>query len=346
MGTDLLTSSRGPGVIGALIALTVLVGFAGLAFFAFDPRFQGGGKTIEGVISDDAKRLDNLQARVAGANETLGRTDELKRIESETLKNEAVVKTQQTRIEEERGLRDEGREALARGRQSFADYRQRYRDSAREAMKGREFERIELQSGEVYQQVKVTEVDAARMQIRHSGGITGLPIEQLPADLLDFLQYDEEEKAQHLADEASQRSMQHGVADVVELQQDIARLNGHIERIRKTLEKGKQDSARSQDAVKLLQQAIKEKRRELAANESGAAGPISRAPAIRGEIAQLQRKLDAAKDLPAKVSAEATKLRAELGELERNLSAKESALEKRVEEIKAQRESGSGDGNS
>ena len=41
--SDLLSSSRGPGVIGVLVALLVLGGF-GTLFVVFDDNMQGGGK--------------------------------------------------------------------------------------------------------------------------------------------------------------------------------------------------------------------------------------------------------------------------------------------------------------
>ena len=46
-----MSSARGPGVIGMIMALIVLLGFGVLFMFAFDEDLQGGGQTIEALVA-------------------------------------------------------------------------------------------------------------------------------------------------------------------------------------------------------------------------------------------------------------------------------------------------------
>ena len=71
--TDLLSSSRGPGVIGTLLALLVLVGFGTLYLFVFDEGLQGGQKTIEAVIRDQGLEIENHKIQIQNARERLER---------------------------------------------------------------------------------------------------------------------------------------------------------------------------------------------------------------------------------------------------------------------------------
>ena len=58
---DIFSSSRGAGVIGALLALLVLVGFGTLFLFVFDKGMQGGDITIESVIRDQDSTITSLK---------------------------------------------------------------------------------------------------------------------------------------------------------------------------------------------------------------------------------------------------------------------------------------------
>lgn len=49
--TDMMSSGRGAGVIGSIMAVVVLGGFVLLFVLVFDEGLQGGGETIESVIA-------------------------------------------------------------------------------------------------------------------------------------------------------------------------------------------------------------------------------------------------------------------------------------------------------
>ena len=60
--TDLMSSGRGPGVIGMVMALILLLGFGVLFTFAYDEEAQGGDQSIESVIAHQAKAIVGSEA--------------------------------------------------------------------------------------------------------------------------------------------------------------------------------------------------------------------------------------------------------------------------------------------
>ena len=57
-----MSSGRGPGVIGMVMALIVLLGFGLLFTFAYDEEAQGGDQSIESVIAHQAKAIVGSEA--------------------------------------------------------------------------------------------------------------------------------------------------------------------------------------------------------------------------------------------------------------------------------------------
>ena len=128
--SDMMSSGRGPGVIGMVMALVVLLGF-GLLFMYASDETERAGQSIESVIAHQAKdiesqkatiiferqKLDQAPARVANAKE-LARS---KRESQALADNSANLKT---RIEA-------GKAELALRLKALADYKDEYRAYAR-----------------------------------------------------------------------------------------------------------------------------------------------------------------------------------------------------------------------
>src|SRR6218665_1742967 len=67
---DLLSSGRGPGVIGMFMAIIVLVGFGAISIFVFDAELQGEGVSIESVIRRQSEEIESMQHQIE-TNETI-----------------------------------------------------------------------------------------------------------------------------------------------------------------------------------------------------------------------------------------------------------------------------------
>ncbi len=192
---DMMESGRGPGVIGMLMALAVLAIFTLLYLFAFDEELMGGGPTIESVIrnqikeiedydtkiSDGEKTLMKCSARVVVSNELSALNRRRPLIEDKIATSKKAVITANSNLTE-----------LSR---SFASYKDQYRAFVRNKAKGEILPQLETQSGGNYKNVSIREVTAVGIQIRHDEGLKRIPFEDLPLAMIDYYQFDTEQKA-------------------------------------------------------------------------------------------------------------------------------------------------------
>ena len=74
--SDMMSSGRGPGVIGMVMALIVLLGFGLLFMFAFDEGLQGGSQSIQSVIAQQAKHIIDDQQAITTGRESLAKIPE------------------------------------------------------------------------------------------------------------------------------------------------------------------------------------------------------------------------------------------------------------------------------
>lgn len=218
--SDMMQSSRGPGVIGTLLALVVVLGFGLLFLFAFDEGFQGGGKSIESVIKAQASEIDNMKDEIAAGTATLERepariaaTDGLKRVRLAMKgleEKEGVLKSKIEALKAELLTRSEQWEA----------YKNEYRVFIRGKAKGQVLETLETRNGEIFKSVSIREVTAIGVQIRHDNGFKRIAFEELKDDLQDFYQFDPAQKESAVADETAARDKHEAAVAVVNGQQE------------------------------------------------------------------------------------------------------------------------------
>lgn len=203
--SDMMSSGRGPGVIGMVMALFVLVGFGLLFMFAFDEGFQGGEQTIESVIANQAKEIQTTSDRIESGSKMLAQAPvriaadkELSRLKRENvaLGEKTVLLTQ--------GVENANAE-IAKRVEDFEGYKDQYRALVRGKAKGQEIAKLETLAGAVYTNVNIREVTAVGIQIRHDDGQKRISFEDLPDDMKDYFQFDPKQKEKALADENSTR---------------------------------------------------------------------------------------------------------------------------------------------
>ena len=192
--SDMMSSSRGPGVIGTLMALLVLVGFGLLYLFVFDSELQGGGQSIESVILGQTKELNALGLRQEAAQRDLAAAPE-RRKAAEAL-NDLNRKIQSGRAKLDglntyaNGTRQQIEGVVA----SFEEYKDRYRAQVRGAAAGLKYDELKTASGKTYRQVIVKKVDAVGMSFQHESGSGRADFEELSAEVQDYFQYDPKQK--------------------------------------------------------------------------------------------------------------------------------------------------------
>ncbi len=192
--SDLLTSSRGPGVIGTLLALLIIVGFGTLYMFVFDEGLQGGGKRIEAVIRDQGLEIDGLQKHIANSRERIAEGQAFVKQADGITQLEARAELERKRIAGLETDRDAAQAELEAAHKKFEDYKDAYRASEWAAAVGERFEELKTASGVVYNRAVIRKVDHIGVEITDETGNRRIDSAELPSELQDRFQFDSDKK--------------------------------------------------------------------------------------------------------------------------------------------------------
>lgn len=203
--SDMMSSGRGPGVIGMVMALVVVLGFGLLFMFAFDEGMQGDDRSIEAVIRDQDKEIKDYEARMDSGRKSLdlapGRitaAKDVSRLKSESASLQEKITNLTQSVEA-------AKTAFAKTRESFEGYKDEYRALVRGKAKGTTLDQLKTASGVVYEKVNVRSITPVGMEVIHEGGHTRIPFEELPAEMRDYYQFDASQKDKALAAEEDAR---------------------------------------------------------------------------------------------------------------------------------------------
>ncbi|RYD21684.1 MAG: hypothetical protein EOP88_10500 [Verrucomicrobiaceae bacterium] len=203
--SDMMSTGRGPGVIGMVMALVVVLGFGLLFMFAFDEGMQGDDRSIEAVIRDQDKEIKEYEARMDSGRKSLdlapGRitgAKDLTRLKAESVSLQEKITGLIQSVEA-------GKTAFAETRESFEGYKEQYRAFVRGKAKGTTMEQLETTGGVIYKAVNIRDVTAVGIQIIHEGGQKRVPFEELPAEMKDYYQFDADKKQAALDQERIER---------------------------------------------------------------------------------------------------------------------------------------------
>ncbi|RYD56574.1 MAG: hypothetical protein EOP83_21300, partial [Verrucomicrobiaceae bacterium] len=313
--SDLLSSSRGPGIIGTLLALLVLVGFGTLYMFVFDEGMQGGKKTIAAVIRDQDMEIDSNKIQIQNAKDRLADAEAAKARakEANELTNRNEVLTKQ--VEELTAARNAASEAVTQATADWEKYKDEYRESEWASAVGDKMPDIKTAGGEVFSGVEIKSVDHTGVRISHSGGAKTIKPEDLPQDLYDRFQFDMAKKE---AMEKQENEIFKGHANNVEIanlaksgQDKLAR----IDALNQDVASANAAIANAKDAINRFQAAIDRKRMDIA-NERAKVGGISRAPQMTEQLKVLERQAKDNRDSIPQNEQKATKARREITTLQ------------------------------
>ncbi len=287
----MMSTSRGPGVIGLLMALFVLIGFGLLFMFAFDEGFQGGQVTIESEIASQRKELESMHATVVERDKLLEQAP-ARKDDADKLR---LVKVDSTTLVEKTGrLRGEIEEvslAIEELEKKWSSYKDEYRRFVRGRATGEILEQLEARDGTVYKEVTIREVTAIGLQIRHASGFKRLQFEELSDEMQDYYQFDPTQKETALAAEHSARTQHEAAAGIAldRQSEEMAR-----QRAKDDVEaKGeiKRDIARKQAQIADVEGDIRDLMAERARADAAAAAArasgrmhLSKAGNINGKI--------------------------------------------------------------
>ena len=192
--SDLLTSSRGPGVIGTLLALLVLVGFGTLYIFVFDEGLQGGKPTIQSVLRTQTQEIQSLKDDIIRANAAIAEGEITKEQGKEKSKLETTNTLNAERIKSTTADREELMAAIEAAKAKWEEYKDAYRASEWAAAEGESLGDLKTLSGRSYTKVIITKVSHIGVEITDETGKRRIDGADLPLELQDRFQFDEEDK--------------------------------------------------------------------------------------------------------------------------------------------------------
>ena len=261
--SDLMSSGRGPGVIGTVMALIVLLGFGLLFMFATDEGFQGGDQSIESLIAHQAKDIEFSKGTIENGRQLLGDAPErIKKAKELSRLKRGSLALQERVVALERDIESGKAEAVLSDK-AFEDYKDQYRAYVRGKAKGETLDTLETGSGVIYKNVSIREVTAVGIQIRHDDGHKRIAFEELPEAMKDHFQFDPKQKAAAVASEQAKWN-EHEAAAVVAgdlADKEVARQKQKEAELAK--ERTMRDVAIKQAQISSLQQEIGNLEREV-----------------------------------------------------------------------------------
>lgn len=194
MINDVLTSGRGPGIIGTILAAIVLGGFSGLALMVFNESGGGTEATVEEQLATQQTRLANLDLQIEEQTAQLKvigiyqeRKNELKKCQNSLAQKTKELTTFQT-------AQKLTQETLHDFYDQWENYKASYRKNERALWKGRVIDLSSIR-GSDYQSAKISSITPLAIRVMLSAGPRSVPYEELPSEIQDQLQFDKGEAA-------------------------------------------------------------------------------------------------------------------------------------------------------
>lgn len=344
--SDLLTSSRGPGVIGTLLALLVLVGFGTLYVFVFDEGLQGGGKRIEAVIRDDALTIESHKRQIESLRKAI---DEGNRLKEQALEIEQVkVRLEsgaQAKAEKE-AAKEEAVAANEAAESAWEEYKDAYRASEWAAAQGEELGDLRSLSGRMYKKVVIRKVEHTGIQITDETGPKSIDSEELPLELQDRFQFSLEKKAEVVTkrdNDFQNLSDNVDIANLAKKGQDklerVRLLNQGIEKANTGIQNCKAAEPIHLRNVDYIRVELAEEQEKASRRSSSRAQGINKTPQIRERLRMAENKVAAnrrqisehektirdSKREIAQLEREVEYIKAEISKLKKEMEAKQSA---------------------
>jgi chromosome segregation ATPase len=291
MFDDLFSSSRGPGVIGTGLALVVLVGFGSLYMLVFDEEMQGGDKTIESIIRDQAGQIDSYEKSIAMQKDSIEKSKERVKLSDEVVGLERQIALRQTRIDEMKAEITEAGTAIEKVGTDWEAYKTLYRKAERGRAIGEEFPELTTKSGRSYKGVKINKIDDLRTGITHAQGGGSIAWNEMPDELADRFQFTKELADALYKKEHEVIDVLGDAADMTEIRSSIDIINSRIKESDALYNSKAQDNSQAHSRIQSLENKIQGLRNQIAAeaNKQG----LRQTPRYRSQIQECQNKIAA-----------------------------------------------------
>jgi len=297
---DMLSSSRGAGFIGTLMALVVLVGFGSLYLFVFDEGLQGGKKSIESLIKDQTQEIKNLEMTLVSQQKTLDSAKNRAAITQEFEKAERLTGLRIKRAGEIKVSLEEVNQAMVGIRNNWEKYKEQYRIAERKRAEGEAIGDLFTKSGKSYKNVVIRTVEPLRISFRHTDGNGTVLFADAPDALIDRFQMTKEAAAVVAKAENANAGLAEVEQSIAEIKQEIDYIVGQMKESEVSFEKKNTDVQAVQNRVISLQSKITQYQSQLAAeaNKQGVRNTHKHETGIQEARQAIAREEAKAADLP------------------------------------------------
>lgn len=326
----MLSSGRGPGVIGTLVALLVLVGFGTLYIFVFDEGMQGGKRTIESIIREQNIAIESDKEEIARSKKRLSEGEEFKDQAREEASLKAQSERNATQIAELQTGKADADAARKGAIQKWEDYKDAYRTSERGRAKGEKLGTVVSLSGTTYQDVVVREVNDKEMKITDSTGPKSIDSKDLPKELQDRFQFDEKKKEIAEKDENDSTEVHNKKVQYAATLEKRDLKNNEIAELNMTAQNKAAAIKKANDDIPRWSGKIQQQRAAIAAEKSK---KVSRAPIMEEELRGMERSAEDNRNSISKFQKEKSDAEAKIRTLEQEVGALNAELPKIAKEL-------------
>ncbi|MEI7927330.1 MAG: hypothetical protein WCH40_02180 [Verrucomicrobiales bacterium] len=179
---DMTTSSRGMLIVGVIVGLFVVGGFTTL-YSTGGEKAMGGEKSLEGIIHDEEKELDLNRTAVVEATKRLETADHLRATAKEADELALKVRASRQRISDLENTIPKLERAISDGEKTFETDKQLIRKQLLAELSVTTLPTLQTASGKVYQEARITSIDATSVTLSHRDGSSRLPLTDLPPEI-------------------------------------------------------------------------------------------------------------------------------------------------------------------
>ena len=343
--SDLLTSSRGPGVIGTLLALLVLVGFGTLYMFVFDDSMQGGGKRIEAVIRDDALQIESHRRTIDYLKRQAEEGNRLKEQAREMEEVKVRLESGAKILAERTAEMDAATQDVSAAVQAWEDYKENYRASEWAAAEGEELGDLKSLSGKTYTKVVIRRVDHTGIQITDLTGPKSIDSDELPLALQDRFQFSDEKKEAVITkrdNDFAELSSNVDIANLAKKGQDklekVRILNGKIEDANSGIQNCKGAEPILMRRVDAIRAELAEEQAKAARRSGSRVQGINKTPQIRETLRVAENKISTNRRNISDFERSIREGKREIAQLEREVDQIKADISKMKKEMESKQE--------
>lgn len=305
---DLMSSSRGPGLIGMLFALFVIIGFGALYLLVFDESSMGGGgKSFASIVRDMDRDIEAKKIHLVSLEKKLASIPQLKETSAHLASTVSVNQSLAPQIANFEARISEIHSQNERFLIEVEDYKNEYRAAVRAGASGSKLETLKSADGRVYSDVEIRKVTAIGIEIRHKDGFKRINFAELPLEMQDYYQFDKNQMAAEREREALIRKK-------------------HNQAVAAAHEAA--DEAAGERRVQERELARQKRAREIAVKSA-------KLTSLQSEISQLQRDISAANSAADSARSSGRMHLNKAGPLRNRLSSKQRAYSRLQGEIKS-----------